>query len=120
RRIVLPGRRRSPPTRRYARRFPTRTVGPPRLSDASLPPLDPDSGRWPGRAVDVDGQRLFVRSTPPLPPPDGSEIEPAPFIHGLGGASTNWTDLSGQLRGRLAAEALGLPGFGRPGPAPPR
>jgi pimeloyl-ACP methyl ester carboxylesterase len=90
------------------------------VSDASLPPLDPDSGRWPGRVVDVDGQRLFVRSTPPLQPPDGSDIEPALFIHGLGGASTNWTDLSGQLRGRLAAEALDLPGFGRSGPSPSR
>ena len=41
-------------------------------------------------------------------------------MHGLGGASTNWADLSGQLRGRLAAEALDLPGFGRSGPSPAR
>jgi pimeloyl-ACP methyl ester carboxylesterase len=112
--------RRSPPTRRYARGFAARTVEPPRLSNLSLPPLDPDSGRWPGREVDVDGQRLFVRSTPPLQPADGSRIEPALFVHGLGGASTNWTDLSGQLRGRLAVEALDLPGFGRSGPSPSR
>jgi pimeloyl-ACP methyl ester carboxylesterase len=90
------------------------------MSDVSLPPLDPDSGRWPGREVDLDGQRLFVRSTPPLHPADGSGNEPALFVHGLGGASTNWTDLSGQLRGRLAAEAVDLPGFGRSGPSPSR
>ena len=90
------------------------------MSDLSLPPLDPGSGRWPGREVDLDGQRVYVRSTPPLPQTDGQAAEPALFVHGLGGASTNWADLSGQLRGRLAAEALDLPGFGRSGPSPAR
>lgn len=71
----------------------------------------------PGREVDLDGQRIYVRSTPPV---DGEPVEPALFVHGLGGASTNWTDLSGQLRGRLAIEALDLPGFGRSRPAPSR
>lgn len=69
---------------------------------------------WPGHYVEVAGTSLFVRSTPS----PASDAEPALFIHGLGGASTNWTDLAGLLRGRLAVEALDLPGFGRSGPSP--
>ena len=42
------------------------------------------------------------------------------MVHGLGGASTNWTDFAGQLAPWLAIEALDLPGFGRSGPAPGR
>jgi pimeloyl-ACP methyl ester carboxylesterase len=53
-------------------------------------------------------------------------VEPALFVHGLGGSSTNWTDLMDLLRqpradGQpgpvLACEALDLPGFGF---SPPR
>jgi pimeloyl-ACP methyl ester carboxylesterase len=58
---------------------------------------------------------MFVRSAPA---PDGAE--PALFVHGLGGSSTNWTDLmdllrrppAGQDGPALACEALDLPGFG--------
>ena len=52
---------------------------------------------------------VFVRSGPP-----GGE--PALFVHGLGGSSTNWTDLMGCLSGALDAQALDLPGFGRSAP----
>jgi pimeloyl-ACP methyl ester carboxylesterase len=59
---------------------------------------------------------MFVRSAPALP-----GAEPALFVHGLGGSSTNWTDLMDLLRrppadGRdspaFACEAVDLPGFG--------
>ena len=69
---------------------------------------------WPGQTVDVGGQKLFVRHTPPI----GADAEPALFVHGLGGSATNWTDLAGLLRERLDIEAIDLPGFGRSGPSP--
>ena len=84
-----------------------------RLSDAPLPPVDPYLPPWPGETVRVGGADLFVRTTPG---PDGGE--PALYVHGLGGSSTNWTDLADLLRGRLTGEAVDLPGFGRSGPAP--
>lgn len=73
-------------------------------------PLSP----WPGEPVDVDGSALFVRRAP-VPPGGG---EPALFVHGLGGGSTNWTDLMALLSGRLAGEAVDLPGFGHSDPPP--
>jgi len=63
--------------------------------------------------VRVGAAELFVRATP-------GGGEPALVVHGLGGASTNWTDFAGQLAPWLAIEALDLPGFGRSGPAPGR
>lgn len=83
-----------------------------RLSDVALPPLNPDSDRWPGRTVRVAGVDIFVRHTPG---PDGAER--ALLVHGLGGASTNWTDFAGLLASRLDVEALDLPGFGYSGRA---
>lgn len=56
-----------------------------------------------------------MRSTP-----GGPDSEPALYVHGLGGASTNWTDYAGLLAHRLDGEALDLFGFGRSGPAPRR
>jgi pimeloyl-ACP methyl ester carboxylesterase len=61
---------------------------------------------WPGDDVALPGQRLFVRHAPN---PDG---EPAVLVHGLGGASTNWTDLMAALQARLDLHAPDLPGFG--------
>jgi pimeloyl-ACP methyl ester carboxylesterase len=84
-----------------------------RLSSTWLPPLDMSVPPWPGRRVRVGSAELFVRATP-------SGGEPALLVHGLGGASTNWTDFAGQLAPWLAIEALDLPGFGRSGPAPGR
>jgi pimeloyl-ACP methyl ester carboxylesterase len=86
---------------------------PARLSATPLPPLDVSVPPWPGRRVRVGAAELFVRATP-------SGGEPALVVHGLGGASTNWTDFAGQLAPWLAIEALDLPGFGRSGPAPGR
>jgi pimeloyl-ACP methyl ester carboxylesterase len=85
-----------------------------RLSDAPLPPVDPSIPPWPAEHVRVAGADLLVRRTPG--PPGGGE--PALYVHGLGGASTNWTDYAGLLATRLDGEALDLPGFGDSGPAP--
>ena len=79
-----------------------------RLSDEQLPVFDGLLPPWPGQ--DLAG--VFVRTAPG--PPTGGE--PALFVHGLGGASTNWTDLMGLLAGRLEARALDLPGFGQSAP----
>jgi pimeloyl-ACP methyl ester carboxylesterase len=84
-----------------------------RLSSTPLPPLDTSVPPWPGRRVRLGGAELFVRATP-------RGGEPALMVHGLGGASTNWTDFAGQLAPWLAIEAPDLPGFGRSGPAPGR
>jgi pimeloyl-ACP methyl ester carboxylesterase len=84
-----------------------------RLSDAELPPLDQSIPPWPGQPVRLPSAELYVRRTPPAP---GSAAEPALYVHGLGGASTNWTDLAALLSTRLAGEAPDLPGFGRSGP----
>lgn len=67
---------------------------------------------WPGRLVTVDGTRTHVRETPATAP----GAEPALYVHGLGGSAQNWTDLAGLLAGRLAGQAIDLPGFGRSDP----
>ena len=80
-------------------------------SQPVLPARDePPLPAWPGRTVAVGGRALHVRraGTPGAPP--------AVFVHGLGGASTNWTDLMALLAGRLDEHAPDLPGFGRSGP----
>ncbi len=69
-------------------------------------PLPP----WPGLPVDVAGQRLFVRRTAT---PD---VTPALFVHGLGGSSTNWTDLMALLADGFDGHAVDLPGFGNSAP----
>ena len=75
---------------------------------------------WPGEFVGLpDVGNIFVRSAPAL----SENAQPAVFVHGLGGASTNWTDLMDVLRRPAAGgskpdlpaldgEALDLPGFG--------
>lgn len=80
-----------------------------RMSQAALPELRGVLPPWPG--TEVDG--VFVRRAPG---PAGAG-EPALFVHGLGGASTNWTDLMRLLAGRLDGQALDLPGFGHSPPA---
>jgi pimeloyl-ACP methyl ester carboxylesterase len=69
--------------------------------------------QWPGRAVRLDGSEIYVRRTPSTSP----DAEPAVYVHGLGGSSTNWTDLSALLAGHLDATAIDLPGSGRSDPA---
>ncbi len=85
-----------------------------RLSTAPLPPFDPDRPPFPHCTVHLDGRCIQLRPTPPT----GTGTEPALYVHGLGGSSTNWTDLAALLAGRLDGEALDLPGFGGSDPAP--
>jgi len=72
---------------------------------------------WPGHLVDTSRGPLFVRRAPERLGDAGGDGagEPAVFLHGLGGSSTNWTDLM-ELLGRpphsLECAALDLPGFG--------
>src|SRR4051812_6765423 len=80
---------------------------------------------WPGQMVPVTGGEVFVRHTAwtgPVdtdgPADDAADVphERALYVHGLGGASTNWTDLAGLLAVRFDGYALDLPGFGRSAP----
>ncbi len=83
------------------------------LSDAPLPAVDTNRPPWPGHSVEIDETITFI-----WPTPGGPGSEPALYVHGLGGSSTNWTDIAALLAGRLDAEAMDLPGFGRSDPAP--
>ena len=94
---------------------------------AALAPSAPPIPRWPGRLVPVGAAEVFVRSAPSPP-----GAEPGLCVHGLGGSSTNWTDLMDLLRrpgaeggdagcpgGRLVGcDALDLPGNGHSPPPP--
>ncbi|MFL6162764.1 MAG: alpha/beta fold hydrolase [Jatrophihabitantaceae bacterium] len=71
---------------------------------------------WPGTELTIGTSRIFLRRTPSENP----DAEPALYVHGLGGASTNFTDLADLLSPWLAGEAIDLPGFGRSGPSPDR
>jgi len=77
-----------------------------------LPSLDDEVTEWPGRIVESGGVRLHVREVEG-PGPDG---DTAVYVHGLGGSSTNWTDLAGLLSGRTRGLIVDLPGFGRSEP----
>ena len=77
-----------------------------RVHDGPLAELPDVAPPWPGQP---DGD-VYVRRTP------WTGGEPALFVHGLGGAATNWTDLMGLLQHRLDGEAVDLPGFGHSPP----
>ncbi|MGV9361427.1 alpha/beta fold hydrolase [Amycolatopsis sp. NPDC003731] len=76
------------------------------LSSRALPSLDPVPPPWPATFEEVGTARLHVRRTPG---PDGV---PAVYVHGLGGSSTNWTDLAALLAPVAGGTAIDLPGFG--------
>ncbi|WP_369253488.1 alpha/beta fold hydrolase [Geodermatophilus amargosae] len=86
-----------------------------RTSTAALPSTDPPPDAWPGEEVPVRGGSVYVRTTPWAGTPGGPR-ERALYVHGLGGASTNWTDLAALLAVRCAGWAVDLPGFGRSQP----
>ncbi|MEX5716888.1 alpha/beta fold hydrolase [Geodermatophilus maliterrae] len=88
-----------------------------RPSTAPLPPTDPPPPAWPGAQLPVRGGAVHVRTTPWAGRP-GAPRERALYVHGLGGASTNWTDLAALLAVRCEGWALDLPGFGRSSPTP--
>jgi pimeloyl-ACP methyl ester carboxylesterase len=73
---------------------------------------DPLRAPWPAEEVEVGAERITLRNTPSANP----DAEPALYLHGLGGASTNFTDLADLLSPWLAGQAIDLPGFGRSGP----
>ncbi len=78
-------------------------------------PAQPDPNRppWPGRHHTIGGGDIFVRETPAT----GDTAEPALYVHGLGGASTNFTDLADLMSPWWEGLSLDLPGFGQSGPA---
>jgi pimeloyl-ACP methyl ester carboxylesterase len=93
------------------------TVPVARLADQAryrLSSVDPARQPWPAEQVSVGGGRLTVRRTPSSKP----DAEAALYVHGLGGASTNFTDLADLLSPWFDGHAIDLAGFGRSGPAP--
>ncbi len=90
------------------------------LSDVALPRSRRVRPPWPGEQVEVRGGSVFVRHTPWTGPVSGEAgdavRERALYVHGLGVASTNWTDLAAMLAVRFDGWALDLPGFGRSQP----
>jgi pimeloyl-ACP methyl ester carboxylesterase len=79
--------------------------------DQSIPP-------WPGELVALpSGPSVFVRHTARVGP--GPDLGRIVHVHGLGGSSTNWTDLAALLAPYAQSDAVDLPGFGR-SPAPMR
>ncbi|QRP45035.1 alpha/beta fold hydrolase [Amycolatopsis sp. FDAARGOS 1241] len=76
------------------------------LSTRPLPVLEPVLPPWPGAVEEVGGVALNVRRTPG---PDGNV---AVYVHGLGGSSSNWTDLAALLSPTASGRSIDLPGFG--------
>jgi len=68
--------------------------------------LAPPIPAWPGRLVSVGATEVFLRSAPAEP-----GAEPALCVHGLTGASTNWTDLMDLLRRPDTGEVDGPDGL---------
>jgi pimeloyl-ACP methyl ester carboxylesterase len=89
--------------RRPARRVPLTHVP---LSAAELPEWDATTKPWTGGVERVGDLALHVRRTP------GPEDAMVVFVHGLGGSSTNWTDLAAALAPFAAGVSVDLPGFG--------
>jgi pimeloyl-ACP methyl ester carboxylesterase len=63
--------------------------------------------------VDIAGGPVYARHADPAT----IGLPPAVMVHGLGGSSTNWTALMGDLRDLLDQWAIDLPGYGE---SPPR
>jgi pimeloyl-ACP methyl ester carboxylesterase len=79
---------------------------------AAVPPSGPVlAARESARTVSLPGLSLVVRSHES---PGG--LEPALYVHGLGGSSQNWSLLMDRLSSVVAGEALDLPGFGHSPP----
>lgn len=60
------------------------------------------------RSVSLPGLTLTVRSRPSV----AAGLDPALYVHGLGGSSQNWTALMPLLEDVVDCEAVDLPGFG--------
>ncbi|WP_046470324.1 alpha/beta fold hydrolase [Allosalinactinospora lopnorensis] len=70
---------------------------------------------WPGEFREPGGRRIFVRRDDSGGAPSHGRIV---YVHGLAGASTDWTDLMGALSPEFTGEAPDLPGFGKSPPPP--
>lgn len=79
-----------------------------------VPALNDYVAPWPGELVEVGTRQVFVRHAPPT----GANPQPAVFIHGLGGSSTNWTELMSLLDDAVDGIAPDLAGHGQSPPAP--
>ncbi|MPY83308.1 MAG: alpha/beta fold hydrolase [Actinophytocola sp.] len=88
----------------------------PITAGAELPPLDRTLPPWQGGNEEADGVRLHIRRTDPELSPEGAGT--AVYVHGLGGSSTNWTDLGALLAPWGRGLAVDLPGFGYSEPEP--
>ncbi|MFM9366907.1 alpha/beta fold hydrolase [Streptomyces sp. Da 82-17] len=79
---------------------------------AAVPPVTPPPVRVAEgeelRQVTLPGLTLTVRSRPA----EREGLEPALYVHGLGGSSQNWSDLMPLLADVVDGEAVDLPGFG--------
>lgn len=84
----------------------------PPAADTLLPPLDQSLPPWPGGVETAGGARLFVRRTGTGRTEEGGQEHSVLYVHGLGGSSTNWTDLGYQLAPWAEGIAVDLPGFG--------
>ncbi|WP_406283076.1 alpha/beta fold hydrolase [Embleya sp. NBC_00896] len=73
------------------------------------PASDADATPWPARTVEVATDTHIVVRRDAEGDPD---LPPAMMIHGLGGSSSNWTELAAELRPDLSVEMVDLPGFG--------
>jgi pimeloyl-ACP methyl ester carboxylesterase len=85
------------------------------LADLTRYPLtapDPLRVPYPGEEIIVNGVQINLRRTPSSNP----DAEAALYVHGLGGASTNFTDVADLLSPWFDGHAIDLPGFGRSGP----
>ncbi|TLW89683.1 alpha/beta fold hydrolase [Saccharomonospora piscinae] len=81
------------------------------LSATPLPDLDDTAGPWPGTRREIGDLALHVRHTED-PADQPARHGTAVYVHGLGGSSTNWTDLGRLLSPHAAGQAVDLPGFG--------
>lgn len=89
-------------------------------SSQHLRPDDADEGFYvapfPGELIPLGVTELFVRTAGTPVAAGDSESEVAVFIHGLGGSSTNWTELMSLLADNVYGIAMDLPGFGQSPP----
>lgn len=83
------------------------------VADDLLPADVEEYPPWPARRVMIGGAMQHLRDTPAR----SAGLEPAVYVHGLGGSSQNFTDLAGLLADRVAGQAVDLPGFGYSDPS---
>jgi pimeloyl-ACP methyl ester carboxylesterase len=79
---------------------------------------------WPGQMIELPTGPVYIRIARPAGTASDGDgdgpVEPVLLVHGLGGSSTNWTDLMECLAAtqRLSCTAVDLPGFGFSPPPP--